>query len=1009
MDPVDWGSVDQELARVSEDLKNPEFEPFPVVVEVLCEENPELRLKELKEQYGRLELLVDSVVHAYHNGFNKALQNYSGILQHFNVAQSQVESLRCDLDDARSRLGAKSRHLEAQWQKSIMLADTLQLMDDVQAAAELPDRICELEKHKEWEEAVGLLLQGAGKLARQELRQVEGLINVRKEMAERRRSLQEAIVAELQRQVYSRARESSDSSIDAEDAQREGEQNQQMADPLHRRLSSLEIGTAGASLSRRNSSMAVGRTPQAGRAAGRLGGSERGAAALRGMQSEMELTGHSHRANSLRRKNSFLGTDMGLFGSQRHKRTGSEARGVAKTHRNTLSSMDLFNDWAGGADEGGESKKFDSLVRCLVQIGGVADAKCSLQESISSQTQSLIREAVEATRPESNRKSDLGGNTILQNDYVRVGLSPDKQRFIASAVQAVFEGCSAAFRDLVTLLRNIAEQTEKEDPAIPYVKQFQEGRSRKEERRESEAGNLTVQRSLFSLGMLSAEDSAREARKTAVMEDSENAWTVMMNECEHFLQDLLIPMGKDSTKEATGKWNSGPANSDSSCRLAFQFDVILDDFKPDAFVANRANDLSQAEIVNPDYRTTLKATLGHEPSPYHAVPLYRPVVQFVDAGNRILDSLARELSTARQQSKQDATRLRHFLEGVVIDSFLPRARVDFRARCSTIVEDPEMFRPRARFRASYEKEVGKGRPVLGAALAAESLFNEVMGWAANMPLFSQQLASVADATMGRLLGSLSDLYADIAGERCKSAALASRADIALKMASEPAAGLLQEAVKFYCPKKENEFDSRAAVAAIAAAGLGSSGDGSAAGAELLQILQKELPVAQEDLLMDARGDMGRISQIAAVSDSLEYLSQVIHDQGTATIAGNGKGGKGNINSSSFGNSRHNRRNGTPGGTPVLSGTLKVLVDRCQSLSGRCLRTLRLELQLLLLYYLQDLPNDNFLNDDTEAVKADERLGGLTRSVSRFEDAVGPFLPSRHRSCVLCSERPAWDR
>ena len=41
------------------------------------------------------------------------------------------------------------------------------------------------------------------------------------------------------------------------------------------------------------------------------------------------------------------------------------------------------------------------------------------------------------------------------------------------------------------------------------------------------------------------------------------------------------------------------------------------------------------------------------------------------------------------------------------------------------MQDKEMFRPRARFKASYEKDVEMGRPVLGAALALEQLMGEV--------------------------------------------------------------------------------------------------------------------------------------------------------------------------------------------------------------------------------------------------------------------------------------------
>lgn len=37
-----------------------------------------------------MEGLVDDVVAAYHNGFNKAIQNYSSILRLFGEAKTQV-------------------------------------------------------------------------------------------------------------------------------------------------------------------------------------------------------------------------------------------------------------------------------------------------------------------------------------------------------------------------------------------------------------------------------------------------------------------------------------------------------------------------------------------------------------------------------------------------------------------------------------------------------------------------------------------------------------------------------------------------------------------------------------------------------------------------------------------------------------------------------------------------------------------------------------------------------
>lgn len=45
---------------------------------------------QLRAQRERVEDLVDEVVQAYHNGFNKAIHNYSRILHLFSDSKEQV-------------------------------------------------------------------------------------------------------------------------------------------------------------------------------------------------------------------------------------------------------------------------------------------------------------------------------------------------------------------------------------------------------------------------------------------------------------------------------------------------------------------------------------------------------------------------------------------------------------------------------------------------------------------------------------------------------------------------------------------------------------------------------------------------------------------------------------------------------------------------------------------------------------------------------------------------------
>ena len=60
----------------------------------------------------------------------------------------QLEALRRSLESAKRRLSAQSRHMSQQWQRHITLSDTLRLLDDIQAVAQLPARLQKLEEGK---------------------------------------------------------------------------------------------------------------------------------------------------------------------------------------------------------------------------------------------------------------------------------------------------------------------------------------------------------------------------------------------------------------------------------------------------------------------------------------------------------------------------------------------------------------------------------------------------------------------------------------------------------------------------------------------------------------------------------------------------------------------------------------------------------------------------------------------------------------------------------------------
>lgn len=68
-----------ELERIDESWAVQRFDSLPHVVHILTSKDREGEVAKLKEQSDIIEDVVDAVVHNYHSGFNKAIQNYSQV------------------------------------------------------------------------------------------------------------------------------------------------------------------------------------------------------------------------------------------------------------------------------------------------------------------------------------------------------------------------------------------------------------------------------------------------------------------------------------------------------------------------------------------------------------------------------------------------------------------------------------------------------------------------------------------------------------------------------------------------------------------------------------------------------------------------------------------------------------------------------------------------------------------------------------------------------------------
>ena len=219
------------------------------------------------------------------------------------------------------------------------------------------------------------------------------------------------------------------------------------------------------------------------------------------------------------------------------------------------------------------------------------------------------------------------------------------------------------------------------------------------------------------------------------------------------------------------------------------------------------------------------------------------------------------------------------------------------------------------------------------------------------------------------------------------------------------------------------------MSSVIAAGFGANDE--AVEADILLRLMGERPVAPAALLA-AGGDVGRLASLAALSDSLDYVADVIlrcTGAGGGSQAAPGSGGSspaGVLGRRGERRSSESSGGGSGAATPLgaeasqaaaaagggggsaagatwqqqlgsrfkawrrsgagegaLSEGLAHLADRYRALAGQCARALRLDLLLLVLHHLQQLPRSSYVcQGEEEAREVDECVAALARWAGR---------------------------
>ncbi|RID71376.1 hypothetical protein BRARA_C03317 [Brassica rapa] len=399
--PSDKTYLREELARIDESWAVARFDSLPHVVHILTSKDREADIHVLREQSDVVEEVVDEVVHAYHGGFNKAIQNYSQILRLFRESTEKLGDLKHDLADAKKSLGTRNKQLHQLWYRSVTLRHIISVLDQIESISKVPSRIEKLIADKQFYAAIQVYLQSSLMLEREGLQTVGALQDVRSELSKLRGSLFFKILDDLHAHLYNRGEYSS------------------VASSIYERDD--EVPTTTAVAASRMSSQPLSRRTRTLK-----GDSQFGA---RG------LTNGSHRSASIEEGSSFDGHDE--EDSVEHDEASADSKLLSYHLPPWLSDStpDEFIEAIRKSDDPLHVKYLQTLVECLCMLGKVAAAGAIICQKLRPTIHEIIISKIKAhmeTRNLSKSGSNQGDRTgavglhIIKGQSEAYRLSKDK-------------------------------------------------------------------------------------------------------------------------------------------------------------------------------------------------------------------------------------------------------------------------------------------------------------------------------------------------------------------------------------------------------------------------------------------------------------------------------------------------------------------------------------------------------------------------------------------------------
>ncbi|XP_057798893.1 exocyst complex component SEC8 [Salvia miltiorrhiza] len=934
--PKDKSFLKEELSRIDESWAAARFDSLPHVVHILTSKDREGEVKVLKEQSDIIEEVVDEVVHAYHSGFNKAIQNYSQILRLFSESAQSLGELKVDLAQAKKLLGAHNKQLHQLWYRSVTLRHIISLLDQVEGIAKVPARIEKLIAEKQFYAAVQLHVQSSLMLEREGLQAVGALQDVRSELTKLRGAFFYKVLEDLHSHLYNKGEYSSvvSSMLESDDA----------------------IPTATAVTSSMNYSHSLSRRTRL------LKGDGDGVYRPSSVDGGSSFDGHNEDGNL------DMHDDAAPNGyTPTMKANGGDARIFSRQIPVWLSDStpDEFVEAIRKSDAPLHVKYLQTLVECLSMLGKVAAAGAIICQRLRSTIHDIITAKIKAQAGRaSGPRPGLGHTaspTVTGLHYLKGQLehhlSKHKRQngvspygtLAVSPVSHVMSPSGTAQISARELLDSILDTVVRIFENHVIVGELLESKS-------SQQLNMNTPKTMAADVNWSNDSDASSDTGGFSIGFSLN---VLQSECQQLICEILRATPEATSADAAVQTarlaSKNPSKdkrdgSEDGLTFAFRFTDAS------TSVPNQGSDLTRQgwrrpNVVQEGYGT---GAVLPEQGIYLAASVYRPVVQFTD---KVASMLPQKFS----QLGNDG--LLAFTENFVKDHFLPTMFVDYRKSVQQAISSPAAFRPRANAAVSYTPSIGKGRPVLQGLLAIDCLAKEVLGWAQAMPKFAGELINYVQTFLERTYERCRTSYMEAVLEK-QSYMLIGRHDVDNLLRLDPASACLPNSLD-EGTLETNDLDAESNEVEM----------------DLSDILLNLRPIKQENLIREDN----KLILLASLSDSLEYVADSIERLGKSSSKA--------YNHVEENGSHHARTSSLP------PKDLESFAEDYRKLAIDCLKVLRIEMQLETIFHLQEMTKREYL-DDQDAEEPDDFVISLTSQITRRDEEMTPFVADVKRNYIF---------